>query len=257
MAGEGDLRRGLVHLDAHDIGQGAVAAVDNALIKRAGHFGERHGLAADAAFLGKVDVQGDVRHAHTQVLHVVDGRHRLFGVEMAEAQGEGVQHAHTGLFGEAVGDQFERLAAVHGTAGVGVVVEQHGRFEHGHGRLDGGRLGSGGAHLDDALAGAGDVGVFLAELAVREHLHVVFAAGQFLQDFTEFTHTEGFRFPVGLHTGHFDDNFVGREAGSRGNAEQQTASDEQGQCTFHVSPPFYGSNVNISPRLRFREEKHS
>ena len=119
------------------------------------------------------------------------------------------------------------------------------------------RVWHGAAHLDDALAGAGDVGVFLAELAVREHLHVVFAAGQFLQDFTEFTHTEGFRFPVGLHTGHFDDNFVGREAGSRGNAEQQTASDEQGQCTFHVSPPFYGSNVNISPRLRFREEKHS
>ena len=72
--------------------------------------------------------------------------------------------------------------------------------------------GSGGAHLDDALAGAGDVGVFLAELAVREHLHFVFAAGQFLQDFTEFTHAEGFRLPVGLHAGHFDDDFfVGRE----------------------------------------------
>ena len=102
------------------------------------------------------------------------------------------------------------------------------------------------------------VGVFLAELAVREHLHFVFAAGQFLQDFTEFTHAEGFRLPVGLHAGHFDDDFfVGREAGSRGNAEQQAASDEQSQCTFHVSPPCYGSNVNISPRLRFREEKHS
>ena len=44
------------------------------------------------------------------------------------------------------------------------------------------RVWHGAAHLDDALAGAGDVGVFLAELAVREHLHVVFAAGQFLQE---------------------------------------------------------------------------
>ena len=255
MTGEGDLGGRLVHLDAHDVGQGAVAAVDDALIKRAGDFGEGHGLTADAAFLGEVDVQGDVGHAHAQVLHVVDGLDRLLGVEVTEAEGEGVQHAHAGLFGEALRDQIERLAAVHGATGVRVVVEQHGRFEHGHRRLDGGRLGAGGAHLDDALAGAGDVGVFLAELAVGEHLHFVFPAGEFLQDFTEFAHAEGFGFPVGFHTGHLDDDFVGREAGRRSHTEQKTAREKQGQCTFHFSPPCYGSNVNISPGSPFVGKK--
>lgn len=87
------------------------------------------------------------------------------------------------------------------------------------------------AHLDDALTGAGYVGVFLAELAVREHLHVVLPPDSSFRISPDLR-IPRFQVPVGLHTGHLMTTHVGREAGSRGNAEQQTASDEQGQCTF-------------------------
>ena len=57
-----------------------------------------------------------------------------FGVEVTEAQGEGVHGAQAGLFGEAFIDEFKGLA-FHSAAGVIQIIEQHGRFKHGHGRV--------------------------------------------------------------------------------------------------------------------------
>ena len=103
-----------------------------------------------------------------------------------------------------------------------VVIIQHGRFQHGHGRMDGRGLGTGSAHLDDAATRAGDIGVFLAQLAVGIYLNFILAAGKFTKNFTELAHAKGFRFPVGFHACNLDDNLlVSRKTGDCGHAKQQ------------------------------------
>ena len=67
---------------------------------------------ADAAFLGEVDVERDVGHAHAQALQVGHVLQGLLGVEVAEAQRKGVQGAQAGLFGEAVVDQTSAARTV-------------------------------------------------------------------------------------------------------------------------------------------------
>ena len=98
------------------------------------------------------DPIGKIGHTHLEALDVVDALHRVLGVEVAEAQREHVHGAHPGLFGEAVGDELEGVA-LHGAVGVVEVFIQHGRFQHGHGRMELGHLGARGAHLDGAAPG--------------------------------------------------------------------------------------------------------
>ena len=73
VTGRGDLGALFIHLVGNDIGEGAVAAIDDALVKSGRNFGEGHRLAADAAFLGEVGVQGNVRHTHTEAVDILNG----------------------------------------------------------------------------------------------------------------------------------------------------------------------------------------
>ena len=154
---------------------------------------------------------------------------------MTEAQREGVQGTQTGLFGEAFIDQLEGLA-FHGAAGVVIAVVQHGSFQHGHGRMQGRSLGTRGTHLDDALTGAGDVGIFLAQRTVGEDLHFVFAARQFLQILAELVHADGFRFTFGLHTGDLDDDGLGSHGRRSQRTHDKGAGQKQCNDTFHHPP---------------------
>ena len=235
MAAQRDVRRDFIHLERNDVGQGAVATVDDALVKSSGHFCEGHGLAADAAFLGKVGVERDVGHAHAQALDVVDALHFMLCVEVSEAEREGIEHAQTGLFREALVDELEGLAG-HGAMGVLIAVKEHGRFEHAHGRLQGRGLGACGTHLDDALAGIGDVGVFLAQHAVGEHLHLVLAVGQPFQVFAKAVHGNGLGLALGFHAGNLDDcGAFGRSGMEACHAEHEGADEKQNLKAFHHS----------------------
>ncbi len=152
---------------------------------------------------------------------------------MAEAQGKGVHGAQTRLFGEAFVDQLKRLA-FHGAAGVVEVVKQHGRFKHGHGGVQGRGLRAGGAHLNDTLAGGGNVGVFLAKLTVGEDLHFVFAVGKLGKILAKQVHTDGFRLTFGLHARNLDDGLGLRGRGkAKGHAANKTQSDKQCYDAFH------------------------
>ena len=189
VTGQSDLGALFVNLGGGDVGERAVAAVDDALVNGAHDFGEGHGLAVDAAFLGEVDVQGDVRHAHTQVLDVVNAVDGLLGVEVAEAQREHVEGAQAGLFGKSVGEEVED-AAVDGLVGVLIAVVEHGSFHHGHGGMERGNLSAGGAHFNGAATGVGDILVFLSERAVGVHLDLVLAVGKLFKIFAELVHAD-------------------------------------------------------------------
>ena len=234
MAGQSDVGALLVHLGGGDVGEGGVAAVDDALVNGGHNFGEGHGLAVDAAFLGEGGVQGDVRHAELQALDVVDGGNGLLGVEVAEAEGEHVEAAEAGLFNEAVGQQVEH-AAVDGAAGMGVAVIHHGGFHHSHGGMEGGNLGTGGAHFDGAAAVVGDVLVFLTEGRVGVHLDLVEAVGLLLEKFAELLHAEGFGFLVGLHAGDLDDLGGLSFTNESGSAEHEAESHGKSNDAFHKS----------------------
>ena len=126
------------------------------------------------------------------------------------------------------------------------IVEQHGGFKHGHGRMQSRGLGAGGAHLNNALAGRGNVGVFLAKLAVGENLHFIFAVGKFFQILAKQVHAYGFRFAFRLHTGHFDDSSRPR-SGSRAESKptDQAHGDKKRNKTFHhKSSKFFMFSVN-------------
>ena len=168
-------------------------------------------------------------------MHAYGGFHGLLRVEVAEAEREGVQHAEPGLFREALVDELEGLAG-HGAMGVSVVIEEHGGFEHAHGMLQRRSLGAGGAHLDDALTGVGDVGAFLAELAVREHLDFVLAAGKFFEVLAKLMHADGFRFAFGLHAGYLDDSgALSRRCREAGETSHEGTDGEQCGYAFHQS----------------------
>ena len=232
MPAQGDVRGDFIHLEGRDIGKRAVAAVDGALVKGARHFREGHGLAADAARLGEGDVQRDVRHAHPQAVQVFHPFNGLLGVEVAEAEREGVEHAQAGLFDKAVGDELQRVA-VHGATSVVKAVVQHGGFKHGHGRMQGGSLRAGGAHLDDAAPGVGDVGVFLAKLAVGENLHLELAVGKFIQVFAKIAHPDGFGFAFGFHARDFDDHLVSRGRACQPDPQHEPENAEGRNQLFH------------------------
>lgn len=64
---------------------------------------------------GKVGVQGNVAARACALFELFDRGQGLLGVEVAEAQGEGVHGAKTGLFGEAFVDEIKGFA-FHGAA---------------------------------------------------------------------------------------------------------------------------------------------
>ncbi len=225
MAREGDVLGDLVHLERDDVGEGAVAAVDGALVERRRDFGERHRLAALAELLGELDVQRDVRHAHAQALEVLDAFHFLLGIEVAEPEREGVHHDQARFFGEALVDQLERLAVHRAVRMIEAVIEHRG-LEHGHRREERRGLRARGAHLDDALARLRDVGVFLAELAVGEHAHVVLAVRAFHDVLGKQAHADGFRLAFGFHAGDLDHDLALRLC----NAGQGDAAHHGCQC---------------------------
>ena len=134
------------------------------------------------------------------------------------------------------GEAFHYSNLGAGAAGVVIAVVQHGGFQHGHGRMQGRSLGTRGTHLDDALTGAGDVGIFLAQGTVGEDLHLVFAARQFLQILAELVHADGFRFAFGLHTGDLDDDGLGSHGRRSQRTHDKGAGQKQCNDTFHHPP---------------------
>ena len=118
--------------------------------------------------------------------------------------------------------------------GVLQVVIEHWGFEHGHGRENRTGLRAGGAHLDDALAGGGNIGVFLAKLAVGEDLHFIFAIGKFGKILAEKVHADGFRLALGLHARDLDDGLGFSCLGkTKGHAANKAQSNKQCYDTFH------------------------
>ena len=100
--------------------------------------------------------------------------------------------------------------------------------------MQGRGLRTGGAHLNDALAGGGNVGVFLAKLAVGENLHFIFAVGKFGKILAEKVHTDGFRLAFGLHARDLDDGLGFSGLGkTKGHAANKAQSNKQSYDTFH------------------------
>ena len=126
---------------------------------------------------------------------------------MAETEREGIEHGEAGFFREPLVDQLEGFA-VHRTMRMIQAVIKHRRFQHGHGREQRRSLRTRRAHLDDALAGLGDIGVFLAKLAVREHAYIVFTLGAFHDVLGEKLHTDCFRLAFRFHTSDLDYDFL-------------------------------------------------
>ena len=98
---------------------------------------------------------------------------------------------------------------------------------------------AGGAHLDDALACLGDVGVFFAQLAVREYLDVVLAVGGFHDVLGKQLHADGFGLAIRFHTSDLDYDLVS------GKARQHRRSENGCQGQKHDSSFHYNLHVFI------------
>ena len=95
-------------------------------------------------------------------------------------------------------------------------------------------LRAGGAHLNNTLTGGGDVGVFLAELAVGEDLYFIFAVGKFRQIFAELMHADGFRLAFRLHARDFDHGFgIGRRRHAQRHAADEAECHKERNNAFH------------------------
>ena len=87
-----------------------------------------------------------------------------------------------------------------------------------------------------AILATGSGKTFLAELAVREHLNFVFAAGKFFEVLAKLMHGNGFRFAFGLHAGYLDDSGAfGRRCREAGEASHEGTDGEQCGYAFHQS----------------------